>query len=593
VLRRKEGAAHMLELTQDDEGTLSQLPDAEDALGVGVGFKPAPTIWSSLNLPPKDERWWSPKRLLGEVDDLVRRRTMTLTVENGVVRVVVFQGKSVIAWGVANPEEDFKPVGAGFKPAPTDLGALDDGYAPRLYALLKELHFRRLRLVTELPLYAPLIRHLRLPRIRRRFLPSVVSSEVLQLIPFSADEIDLTWQASPKEGGQDVFATAVPKRVVDEHVRVLKEAYLRPRATYSRAAALAFATGLSDAIVVHLIPSEAAVVLVREHVPRVVHKLNLPQGEDDARRHVEAIARAVEQVASYYRTLDIKDDPSSLPVVLTGQLAADAPVAAELRKVVQRQIWPFQPPLVYPGHFPPAEFAANIGLMLADRARSKLGGNLADHKGLSVNLLSQRHLPRPLPIRQTAVFVGLLLFGVAASSVKPQVDAAMLEAATLSSRVQSLEQQARQHRMTTARVNSLEEQTEATKQMVAALETRLTGLDTHIEDFLARMQAIVQDAPPEGVNVVSVTLQGNEFALAGTASSYEDVIKYTSNLRALGPRFFTHVRILRAEVGGSVEALAGAPQADGGGIVFQVRAGIPFSEEQEIAPESRPGRGRG
>ena len=71
------------------------------------GFFDVDAEWSSLTTPPRDERWWALKNMTRAVNNVVRRRTMTITVEDGVVRVVVFQGKKAIAWGTANPEEDF------------------------------------------------------------------------------------------------------------------------------------------------------------------------------------------------------------------------------------------------------------------------------------------------------------------------------------------------------------------------------------------------------------------------------------------------------------------------------------------------------
>lgn len=511
--------------------------------------EPIPEVkahWSYLNTPPKEEKWWRPKAIRQTINDLVRRRTMALTVESGIVRIVVFQGKEIIAWGTANPEEDFHATGP-------DIGALDGGYAPRLYSLLSKLEFRRLRLITELPLYTPLMRHLKLAKVRgRRFLQQIVTSEVIQTIPFTEFEVDITWQIKKTDSGLEMFATSVPKDMVDNHVQVLKDANLQPLGTYPRAVALAFACGIDNVLAVHLMASEAAIVLVHDSVARVVHRLRFPEDALVSHEQAEVIARGIEQVTSHYRNVDSSDDVSTFPIVLTGQMAAETILTESLQETTDQEILSFQPPVLYPDHFPPSEYAANIGLALADRARTKNGKKVSRNKGPAVNLLSERHLPTPLPMATIAAFVTLLLFGVAAIGTTGEVNTMALEAATLSTEVKNLERQVRIHRLSEGQLRTLEDFTQSAVDLAIGLETRLTQLRGAVDDLLAQKEAITVDAPPSDLRVVTAVLEGGEFAISGNASSYEDVIRYTANLRETG--LFSSVKITRLASTGSVDS---------------------------------------
>ncbi len=53
----------------------------------------------------------------------------------------------------------------------------------------------------------------------------------------------------------------------------MKDAGVEPAATYSQAAALALAGGTPDAMVVHIGTDQAAVVLVGDWVPHLVHQV--------------------------------------------------------------------------------------------------------------------------------------------------------------------------------------------------------------------------------------------------------------------------------------------------------------------------------
>lgn len=524
----------------------------------------ARTHWVSLTLPEKEERWWAPRRWAQIFNDFVRRRTLALTVENGVVRMVVFQGKEAIAWGTAVPDDEITF-------ALSESGTLEPSDAPRIATLVHDLNFRRLRVITELPLYSPLLRHLNLSRIKKAYLEEVVTAEVGATIPFPLDDVDIKWQA--RNNGTDVFAIAVPKAVVDNHSDVLKRAKITPMAAYSRAVSLSFATGLRDVITIHHSMEEAAIVLTRDQIPRVVHKVEILPYEMDTHAQAAAIERGVEHVYGYFSSQESITQQIHFPVVFTGYTTFDDSLIEEFKELTEYKVLPFEPPLQYSEYLPTTEYATNIGLAIADRARGRLG-RLVKPKGPAVSLLSQRHLPRPLPILQAAVFAMLFLVGAAAFGVTTQVDAQTLEATTLSSRASSLEREAREHRLIVGRTRSYTQRIDSIKVLNGNLESRLGDLATGLRNTLDRMEMISRHALPSDVRVESFSLEGKEFNLSGAASSYEALLEYTSNLRAAGPELFSDARIV--QVDSIIFTQAG--ESDGSsntGVGFRVIATIP------------------
>lgn len=498
---------------------------------------PAEPHRASPRALPQKGGAWSLQRLGHGISQSLRRCTTTLSVENGVVRVVVVKGREVLAWGTVNLEEEREGEEESIAQDQ------DERDADRLQALLKELHVRRGRLVTDLPLYTPLMRRLQLPKIRRGYLEQVVLSEVTETIPFSQDEVDITWQYRRNGTDQEVFAIAVPKKTVDDHVRLLKKANIRPAAAYSKAMALAFTAGVPDAIVAHLGPSQATIFLVRGKAPLVVHQVELPEGDTGPQEQAEAVARAVELVDSYYQPFDSKDEGQPLPVVLSGQLTRRAPLVEALQHLLEREVLPFASPFVYPDHFPPSEYAANLGLALADRARTKARGKLPKQKAPSVNLLSERHLPQPLPIRPVAAFVALLLFAIVAFNTTAPVDAVVSTTAELSTRLATLQRQERLHQLSLSHARTIEKRTQAVNQLADGSESLLVDLQDQMYTFLVRADTLTQKALPPNVELSTFLLEGDSFVLTGTAYTYQDAFYYRENLRA--SRFFTNVNILQ------------------------------------------------
>ena len=202
-------------------------------------------------------------------------------------------------------------------------------------------------------LYTTLMRFLQVPRVRGRFFEPMVVSEVLEAIPFNEDEVDITWHSLKDTDRQSVFAVTLPKERVDRQVRLLKEGGLIPAAAYSKASVPALVAGVPSAIVVHLESTQAAIVLVKNGAPQVVHQLEFGDQGGTPEEQSDAIARAIDQVAGYDQNFDLGQRTDRLPLIFTGKnSAADSPVAQTLRRTLTWEVLPFAPPINHPDDFP-------------------------------------------------------------------------------------------------------------------------------------------------------------------------------------------------------------------------------------------------
>ena len=371
------------------------------------------------------------KRGLDRMTFRLRATTLTLSVENGVVRVVAFKGRDVIAWTATSLDDPPDQEETGVPPVEMASEAAPGETSP-LGRLLKEMPKGRARLVTDMPMYAPLIRQLHLPKVSGRYRQQMILSEVLGTIPFEPKEVDVSWQLRQALEGEEAFAIAVPKGHVDSQVQIVKEANLSPSAAYTKATALAFAIGIPNAIVVHLEQDRVATVLVHESTPQVVHQQEFPWTTTNPQEQADALAAAVDQVAGYYQARSPGSESNPLPVVLTGHYPGGEQVLATLPQVLGRPVLPFAPTLDYPDDFPQDIYAANLGLFLADQARTKRWGESDGAIGPALDVLPQRHRPRPLPVVPIGVFVALFLLVGAAVVIAGPVNDKVSDADQLS-----------------------------------------------------------------------------------------------------------------------------------------------------------------
>ena len=503
---------------------------------------------------------------------MLRPATLTLSVENDVVRAVAFKGRDVIAWtaaslnGSSGHEETGPPPSEEACEAPA-------GDAVQLRRLLKEMPRGRSRVVTDMPMYAPLIRQLHLPTVSGRYRQQMILSEVLETIPFEPEEVDVTWQLRKDLEGTEAFAIAVPKGHVDSQLRIVKEASLSPSAAYTKATALAFAIGIPNAIVVHLEQDRVATVLVNESTPQVVHQQEIPWATTNPQEQADALAAAVDQVAGYYQARSPGSESEPLPVVLTGELAGGESLLPNLPQVLGRRILPFTPTVGCPDDFPQDAFAANLGLFLADQARAKRWGDSDGAIGPALDVLPQRYRPKPLPVLPMGVFGTLLLLVGLAIVITGPVNNKVSDADQLS--LQRDQAQGEENAQLETQVARLGEQRELEEAQLQALgmESGLDQLQLNLDSLVNGLMVITEGTSRFEVELSGVAPDEGGFALAGIADSYNEVFAYADDLRASD---------LIEEA--SILQLTGSNE---GTVAFSIRASVPQPADDEEEEEEQ------
>ena len=157
-----------------------------------------------------------------------------------------------------------------------------------------------------------------------------------------------------------MFAVTLPKDRVDSQVGLVRGqrpvsgcGLLQGQRTGSRGG------GIPNALVVNLEQTQTAIVLVSNGDAQVVHQLDFAESSSGPAEQGEAIARAVDQVAGYHQSLDPRVRSAQLPVILTGENAAESnPVVQNLRQSLDWEIRPFTPPIQCPDGFPQSNMPA-------------------------------------------------------------------------------------------------------------------------------------------------------------------------------------------------------------------------------------------
>ena len=509
-------------------------------------------------------------------------RTITLSVEKDVIRVVVFKGKEITSWGTAPLSWTTGELEAANHPEPEkekpplhglldELGIRTGG---RLRGLLDQAGVRRGRVVMDFSLYTTLMRHLQVPKVNGRYLNPMIVSEVLDAIPFDKKEVDISWRLVKGQTEQSVFAVTLPKDRVDSQVQLVRDSGLFPAAAYSKANVLALASGIPNAIVVHLEQTQTAIVLVSNGDPEVVHQLHFAESSSGPEEQGEAIARAVDQVAGYHQSFDPRVRSAQLTVILTGEHSAESnPVVKNLRRSLTWEVRAFTPSIECPEGFPIEEYATNVGLLLADRLQPQQQNDDPKQKAPALDLLPKRHRPTPLPTLQAAVFVTLFLLALHPFDLADWIQEQELQKQVVSRELRDLQRQEKKHNVVLVDHQQSQSGYESAREQTMELQNRVAESSGSVETLLTRLDIITDRAKPDNVSLIAVAPSGDDLSIMGAAQSYAEALRYAANLRSYD--LFEGARMVQ------LQGEDGREDGEGSYVSFQIKVTLPVEGEPE------------
>ncbi|MEK7681369.1 MAG: pilus assembly protein PilM, partial [Chloroflexota bacterium] len=452
--------------------------------------------------------------VLGAFERLVDRRTVTLSVEAGAVRMVVFRGSRVVTWATAP-----LPAGVVRDGAVENQEALEEAVN---VLLLPEGLERTRRMLLAIPGSRAMLRTIALPDIKGDVLKEAIPRLARTELPVALEDVYLFWRTLPARDGQrTLFLLGVLRGIMQSHVRALGALGLRPRLVDIRPFALAKAANRTDCLIVDIVPHGFDIVVVARGVPVLVRSLNAPPGEASPEQQAARISEEVGLTLQFYESGErngVSLQQASL--VITGNKASEPPLEELLRKSVDLPLEPLRVPLDYPEDFPVAEYAANLGLAL-----QSMPARIPACR-FNVDLLPRELGPRPIPYKQ--IGVGLAMAAALSGLVPVAGYKASLDqdVARLTRLKAPLAGEVTARRQALTDVRSLEERIQKVSAEAESLEKGYGQLVEGRGALSAVMQVAASAAPPRVTLETAKGETGRSVTLSGTADSYETALQY-------------------------------------------------------------------
>jgi hypothetical protein len=433
---------------------------------------------------------------------------------------------------------------------------------------IRGLGVRRAKIVTDVPLFAALLRQVPLGRISKGTRQEVVLAEVHDSVLMAPQDIDVKWRLHRKRDGDQALVTIVPKEHVDRQVAWMKAGRFAPRAAYSKAQALALAAQVQEAVLVWIGNRTALITLVHEGHPVVAFQVPAPRLEDED--PAAALAQAIEEVAFYHsgplqapshaenEQTPQRSRTERLPIMLFSGPSQAERLSAILEESVDRRVLTVTQTDRVPEGFPQHLYTLNLGLWRAARKRPGAKG-----APVPLNLLSERHLPRPFPAVQAAVFATITGLAWASPSLIEDSNRLQDHADVLGYHAEALQSLQRDQRLASLRVKSAQAKDNAANVMAAALATQANRFVGSNDNLVRSLSAVTDRQETYEVRLSSVVAQAGKLDVDGRATSFGALLDYAEALRAQDT-LFREVKVLRTE-----SAIGGAGEL--AGINFQMR----------------------
>jgi len=492
---------------------------------------------------------------------------VALNISNSSIQVLSVKGRQVKKWGNLALAEGLVRDGLILQP---------EAVGEAIDALFKSTKIPRENVIISLAGLSFTYRFLSLPRMKPALLEEAILRAAKKEISLPLDELYLSWQALPGKGDEQAFfILGTPRNLVDAVLQTLNIAGVEPYLMDLRPLALARAANRGDAIVVNLQPDCFDIVFIANGIPTVIHTISPRSEEATLEDNIRRLADELAKTAAFYQSSHPESQLSpTTPLLLTGELAAEAPARGLLQAEVEYPVEPLVPPAEFPPELPLAAFAASIGLALKktpQKAAAK--GEETRFHDININILSGKYRKskaQPLPARYILLGIFLTIAVIFLFPLYQGRSQLSTENAGLQTELHSVSRQVNLASLIaeeTARTEDIIQEIIASTETLNLATRSILG---NRGDYTSNLQLVAEVLPP-GTYFTSIEIDNHRIITRGETDSVFTVIDYATALEAKNT--FSEVRITELDEARSITSEADETETTPGGgsvITFEI-----------------------
>ncbi len=455
---------------------------------------------------------------------MMASNTVSLYIDDVSVRLMVTRGKRIAKMADVPLE-----IGLGS----IDTEEKEDELAGKIKQLLKSNKVNHKKIILGLSGLHCLTRPLDLPELPKAMLGEAVIREAKRALPVPPEQLYLSWQIISVSGGKTrVFLVALPRQIADTALRVIGKAGCKPYLMDIKPIALARLSGEATAVILDVQPKEFDIIIMINGIPQPVRTIAFPQEalslQDKFDIVREDLKRTLEFVKSNFEGNQINQDTT---LFISGELAEHKELHESLADELGLKTAILTSPIKYLKYLEPSNYLANVGLALKELVKES--GPLLPN----FNTLPQPYQPAHISMnRLMAVPAALAAFGII-----------ILLATTIQKTAAEIESLQSQLDNKTYLLEKKQAPKQAAADKVAALEQQIAAADAEFSNYTVALTKIADFGNDinldlaetvgnmvRDLSITSLSVNGAQVSLSGSAGSEEAVFEYVRNLTATG-----------------------------------------------------------
>jgi Tfp pilus assembly PilM family ATPase/Tfp pilus assembly protein PilN len=377
-----------------------------------------------------------------------------------------------------------------------------------------------------------------LPKMDPAAFDEAIIRTIRKEMPISPDEMYLLWQAYPTENKEwQVLVAGITRQPVDNLIKTLSAAGIRPYFLDLQHLSLARLTGETDAIIVECEKDYSNIVMLIGGVPQALHIVPSLGPEAAVKDEIRQVAGRISKMANFYNT-NHPENPikETSKVLLTGELVNDNSVVELVQQEVEYTVELLSPVDKIASDMPLHEFAANAGSILMTMTPEKAAGkDAAPYRNINLSRIARQlqnaniaSISNKVIIGSIAAFAGVvaLIFG-------------FLSQSQLQEEYALAQQQLAQANAEYTTIKSALDASQAVQDNIDEVQSQLQMVNADYEsilnstDYVADIAAITQSVPEEAL-FTGLEIGSDWIFIYGRAYTPDMVVRFARNLELIG-----------------------------------------------------------
>jgi Tfp pilus assembly PilM family ATPase/Tfp pilus assembly protein PilN len=448
--------------------------------------------------------------------------SVSIYIDDTSIRLMVTHGKRIIK--LADAPLDLSLI-------EIDSKEKEDQLAERIKDLLKHNDVKEKKIILGLSGLHSLTRTIIFPTLPRQMVKEAIAREARRVLPVPLEQLYHSWQIVSTSGEKmQAFLVAMPRQIADMIMRVFNQVGCKPYLMDIKPVALARLAKEPDAVIVDVQSKEYDIVVMLHGIPQPIRTVAFPQESLQLADKLAIVTEDVKRTVQFFNSNNGDDiiKPETTMYV-SGEIADEPELYEALAKEMGFKAVPLTSPLKCLKQLDPSRHLINVGLALKEypaEARPLLP---------NFNTLPEPYRPKPVPVSRllvipaTGIAIGICII----LTLTVQHAAANITKAQNQLKQNNfiIEKKQNDKKVLIQSISDTKAELDATDQSYQVYFNAYKNMNRAGDLINGDIKGVVDDVS-DNLTIRTISHDGSQIVISGTAANEQPVLQYVRNLFA-------------------------------------------------------------